>query len=66
MRDSFRVKPKGEDGHAYVSTRLPVTLVNKLNQVAEATGYTRNQLIQNALVFALERLEISGVGKKDN
>lgn len=56
--DVFRVKPKGEDGHTYVSTRLPTPLVKRLNQLAILTGCTRNQLIQESLEFALERLEL--------
>ena len=49
-------KYKGDS--SVVSLRLPVDLVNELDQVAEKTSRTRNEIIALCREFALENLEI--------
>lgn len=41
-----------------VSTRLPDTVINELDDIARKTGRSRNELIQMCIDFALENLEI--------
>ena len=41
-----------------VSIRLPDELVKKLDDIAENTGRTRNEVIQKCLAFAVDNLEI--------
>ena len=41
-----------------VSTRLPNELVSSLDEIAQKTGRTRNEIIQTCLEFAVENLEI--------
>ena len=41
-----------------VSTRLPNELVSSLDEIAQKTGRTRNEIIQMCLEFAVENLEI--------
>ena len=41
-----------------VSTRLTGELVAKLDEIAEQTGRTRNEIIQTCLEFAVDNLEI--------
>ena len=41
-----------------VSVRLPNELVAKLDDIAEATGRSRNELIQTCLEFAVENIVI--------
>lgn len=41
-----------------VSTRLPNELVNSLDEIAQKTGRTRNEIMQMCLEFAVENLEI--------
>ena len=43
-----------------VSTRLPNELVNSLDEIAQKTGRTRNEIMQMCLEFAVENLEIKG------
>lgn len=41
-----------------ISIRLPDDLVKKLDEIAEVTGRTRNEVIQKCLAFAVDNLEI--------
>ena len=41
-----------------ISSRLTGELVNKLDEIAEQTGRTRNEIIQMCLEFAVDNLEI--------
>ena len=41
-----------------VSIRLPDELIKKLDEIAEETGRTRNEVIQKCLAFAVDNLEI--------
>jgi len=49
-------KYKGESN--VVSARLPVELVDTLDEIASQTGRKRNEIIQMCLEFSIERLEI--------
>ena len=41
-----------------MSTRLPDTVIEELDAIAQKTGRSRNELIQMCIDFALENLEI--------
>ena len=41
-----------------VSTRLPNELVSSLDEIAQKTGRTRNEIMQMCLEFAVENLEV--------
>ena len=41
-----------------VSTMLPNELVSSLDEIAQKTGRTRNEIMQMCLEFAVENLEI--------
>ena len=41
-----------------VTTRLPNELVSSLDEIAQKTGRTRNEIMQMCLEFAVENLEI--------
>lgn len=47
---------KGETG--VVSVRLPNDLIKSLDEIANKTGRTRNEIIQLCLEFSVENLEI--------
>ena len=49
-------KYRGES--SVISIRLPDDLIKKIDDVAEKTGRTRNELIQKSLAFAMDNLEI--------
>lgn len=53
------ISPKkytGETGT--VTARLPLTLIEKLDKMAETTGRTRNDIIQKCLEFSIENAEV--------
>lgn len=43
---------------AVVSTRLPVDLVKKVDEICEETGRNRNEVVQMCIEFAVENIEI--------
>lgn len=43
---------------AVVSVRLPDELVKKLDEIADETGRTRNEVVQKCLAFSVDNLEI--------
>ena len=43
---------------AVVSARLPNDLVKRIDEICEATGRTRNEIIQMCLEFSVENIEI--------
>lgn len=43
---------------AVVSVRLPNELVKSLDEIAEKTGRTRNEIIQKCIEFSVENLEV--------
>ncbi|MBQ7348013.1 MAG: ribbon-helix-helix protein, CopG family [Clostridia bacterium] len=44
---------------AVVSVRLPNELILKLDEIAERTGRTRNEIMQTCIEFSVENLEIN-------
>ena len=43
---------------AVVSARLPIDLIKKLDKICEATGRTKNEVIQMCLEFSVDHIEI--------
>lgn len=50
-------KDKGES--AVISARIPIELVKRIDEVAEQTGRTRNEIIMMCLDFALDNTVVS-------
>ena len=42
-----------------VSVRLPDDMIERLDDIAEQTGRTRNEIIQRCLAFSIENIEIT-------
>lgn len=49
-------KHKGES--AVISSRIPIELVRQIDEVADKTGRTRNEIVIMLLDFSLENLVI--------
>lgn len=49
-------KYKGES--SVISARIPIDLVKALDNIAEKSGKTRNEILLTCLEFALENIEI--------
>ena len=59
LKDKLIISSKKYRGDStVVSIRLPDELVKKLDEIAEETGRTRNEIIQKSLAFAVDNLEI--------
>jgi metal-responsive CopG/Arc/MetJ family transcriptional regulator len=51
-------KPRGDDGTRHISVRLKKELLDKLDEVAKKTSYSRNYLVSVLLNLALDNCEI--------
>lgn len=57
--DRFIIRARKVYGkNTVVSCRMPVEMVNRLDDIGTKTGRTRNELILRCVEFALDRLEI--------
>ena len=59
MEKKLIISPKRFKGYSsVVSVRLPNDLVKSLDEIAEKTGRTRNEIIQKCIEFSVENLEV--------
>ncbi len=59
-KEKLIISPKKYRGDsAVVSVRLPDDLVKALDEIANHTGRTRNEVVQKCLQFAVDNLEIT-------
>lgn len=59
MEQKLRLTSKKYKGEtSVVSLRMPVEMVNRIDDVAEKTGRTRNDIVFKCLDFALDNIEI--------
>lgn len=61
MDDKLIIKRKnlkGEDGYKTFSIRIKDETVERLNQLAEETGRSRNDLINILIDYALDKCEV--------
>lgn len=49
-------KYKGES--SVISARIPIELIKKIDDIAEKTGRTRNEILMACLEFAVKNIEI--------
>ena len=47
---------------AVVSARLPLDLIKKIDEICDATGRTKNEIIQICLEFSVDNIEIEKCG----
>jgi predicted DNA-binding protein len=52
------VSKKYKGVSSVISTRVPIEIVHKVDEIADKTGRTRNEIVLMCLEFALENLEI--------
>ena len=51
-------RPKGEDGYKTFSIRIKEELVERINDMASQSGYSRNELIGRFLEYAIDHCTI--------
>lgn len=57
----LRITPKKyTDETAVISFRLPKDMLRHIDEIAKATGRTRNEIMMMSLEFALGNMEIEG------
>ena len=54
----IKVSKKGEDGYTNISIRLRNDILNELNDVANKTNRSRNELTNMFLEFAVKNWEL--------
>ena len=59
MENEFIVKRRKYLGNtSVVSARIPEDLIKKLNDVCEETGYSKNDIIQMCIEYAIDNIKI--------
>ena len=54
----IRIKRKYDDGNRVVSVRMPESLLNELERIANATNRSRNEIIVTILEHGVKNIEI--------
>lgn len=52
-------RAKGEDGYRIFSVRVKEELLERINDIALQTGYSRNELIGRFLEFAVDHCTVA-------
>lgn len=62
--ENLVIQPKlrGEDGYKTFSVRLKKETVERLDDIADQTGHSRNELIGKFLAYALDHCVVEGDG----
>jgi len=64
MAEEIRITKKGsqkaDDGHRYLTVRMPMELIQGLDDLASETGRSRNELINILLTKALKIVKVEG------
>lgn len=58
MKESLKIKRRGEDGNRVISVRMREDLILALDRLAKETNYSRNELINIILQYGIENIEI--------
>lgn len=58
MKESLKIKRRGEDGNRVISVRMREDLILALDHLAKETNYSRNELINIILQYGIENIEI--------
>lgn len=54
------IRPKGEDGYKTFSIRIKIETVDRIDEIVNQTGRTRNELIGLFLNYAVEHCKVEG------
>ncbi|SCY44519.1 Ribbon-helix-helix protein, copG family [Lachnospiraceae bacterium XPB1003] len=58
MADRLVIKKRGDDGYKTFSIRIKNETVDKIDKIASESNLSRNQIIQEMLDFASDKIEI--------
>ena len=54
----LKIKRRGEDGHRLISLRIKEETLEKVDSVSNETNYSRNELLNVLIEYALDNIEI--------
>ena len=57
-KETLKIKKRGEDGNKIISVRIKEDILNKLDEIAKESNFSRNELINVILKYGIENLEI--------
>ena len=57
-QEALKIKKRGEDGNRVITVRILETTLQKLDNLAAETNYSRNELINIILSYGVENIEI--------
>lgn len=58
MSDRLVIKKRGDDGYKTFSIRIKNETVDKIDKIASESNLSRNQIIQEILDFASDKIDI--------
>jgi len=57
-QEPLKIKKKSDDGYRVISIRIREDLLHRLDQIADETNRSRNEIISRILEHGLDNLEI--------
>lgn len=57
-RTPLVIRKRGEDGNKVISLRIREELLADIDRIAQATHYSRNELINLMLAYSVENIKI--------
>lgn len=58
MAEKLVIRKRGDDGYKTFSVRIKADTIDKIDELAKQTNISRNNLIQEMLDFAIDKIEI--------
>lgn len=56
--NTLTIKKRGEDGNRLITVRIKVETLNRLDEIAAESNYSRNELINIILKYGVENLKV--------
>ena len=57
-QETLKIRKKSDDGYRVISVRIREDLLHRLDQIADETNRSRNEIISRILEHGLDNLEI--------
>lgn len=57
-QEPLKIRKKSDDGYRVISVRIREDLLHRLDQIADETNRSRNEIISRILEHGLDNLEI--------
>lgn len=58
MAEKLVIRKRGDDGYKTFSVRIKSDTIDKIDELVKQTNISRNNLIQEMLDFAIDKIEI--------